>query len=142
MLKFKSNSIVFFHWLLLNLLYIPPCLCLIIQPVYTPVFMRNYPVLLLRRGTLRSTVNNGLGIIIGYWAEDTRDGHGKYTYVNGDEYEGEWCNNVKHGKGVYINHETGSKVSHFLVFLTYVCARVRVCSGGSRLGIWGFIPSQ
>lgn len=39
-------------------------------------------------------------------------GHGIYNYVTGDVYEGEWLNDLKHGKGriVYKNGsiETGT----------------------------------
>lgn len=45
----------------------------------------------------------------GSWAEDQRSGFGKYYYVNGDTYEGEWQNHVRHGKGTYFYAATGSK---------------------------------
>ena len=48
--------------------------------------------------------------IIGEWAEDGRNGHGVYTYVNGDTYDGEWSNNMRHGQGTYTYSKTGVKV--------------------------------
>ena len=48
---------------------------------------------------------------LGYWAEDTRNGYGTYTYINGDTYEGEWSNNLRHGQGTYTFADSGVKVS-------------------------------
>lgn len=45
----------------------------------------------------------------GEWADDFRNGQGKYTYTNGDAYEGEWSNNLRHGKGSYTFSSTGAK---------------------------------
>ena len=41
--------------------------------------------------------------------DDQRCGFGKYFYVNGDYYEGEWQNHVRHGRGTYFYAATGSK---------------------------------
>ena len=41
--------------------------------------------------------------------DDQRCGPGKYSYINGDYYEGEWQNHVRHGQGTYYWAETGSK---------------------------------
>lgn len=30
-----------------------------------------------------------------------RYGQGKYTYINGDTYEGEWRDHLRHGRGTY-----------------------------------------
>jgi len=30
-----------------------------------------------------------------------RSGHGRYLYVNGDIYDGEWAHHVRHGSGQY-----------------------------------------
>lgn len=46
----------------------------------------------------------------GDWKEDARNGHGVYSYVNGDSYEGEWANNLRHGTGTYTF--TGSDVRY------------------------------
>ena len=46
----------------------------------------------------------------GEWLNDSRNGHGVYTYVNGDTYEGEWSDNLRHGQGTYTYIETGAKV--------------------------------
>lgn len=34
----------------------------------------------------------------GAWVDDQRSGVGKYTYVNGDFYEGEWQQHLRHGQ--------------------------------------------
>jgi len=36
-----------------------------------------------------------------------RSGRGKYYYVNGDFYDGEWLNHVRHGTGKYIYASSG-----------------------------------
>ena len=41
---------------------------------------------------------------------DKCNGVGKYTYVNGDTYEGDWENNLRHGHGVYTFAATGVQV--------------------------------
>ena len=50
-------------------------------------------------------------IFTGSWVDDQRCGFGKYYYVNGDIYEGEWQNHVRHGQGTYTYAETG-KINH------------------------------
>jgi len=47
--------------------------------------------------------------ISGSWVDDQRCGFGKYFYVNGDNYEGEWLNHVRHGQGTYTYAATGTK---------------------------------
>ena len=39
-----------------------------------------------------------------------RAGFGKYTYPNGDVYEGDWAGNVRDGQGTYTYAATGAKV--------------------------------
>lgn len=36
-----------------------------------------------------------------------RQGVGKYTYANGDTYDGEWCHHLRHGQGTYIYKQAG-----------------------------------
>ena len=48
-------------------------------------------------------------VIAGSWVEDQRSGNGKYSYINGDYYDGEWQNHVRHGQGTYVYADTGSK---------------------------------
>jgi radial spoke head protein 1 len=48
-------------------------------------------------------------LLTGGWVEDQRCGFGKYFYVNGDTYEGEWQNHVRHGRGTYTYALTGTK---------------------------------
>lgn len=36
--------------------------------------------------------------VTGAWVEDQRSGVGKYSYVNGDSYDGEWLSHVRHGQ--------------------------------------------
>lgn len=38
-----------------------------------------------------------------------RNGVGTYTYVNGDTYEGDWSNNLRHGQGTYTYADSGAK---------------------------------
>lgn len=45
----------------------------------------------------------------GSWVDDQRCGFGKYYYINGDIYEGEWQNHVRHGQGTYTYAETGNR---------------------------------
>ena len=45
---------------------------------------------------------------VGEWGNNERHGSGKYTYVNGDTYDGEWRNGRKHGTGTYTYAVTGS----------------------------------
>ena len=47
--------------------------------------------------------------LVGSWVDDQRCGTGKYSYINGDTYEGEWLNHVRHGRGTYLYTDTGSK---------------------------------
>ncbi|MBN3288666.1 RSPH1 protein, partial [Polyodon spathula] len=42
------------------------------------------------------------------WVDDQRFGHGVYTYINNDMYDGEWMNHQRHGQGVYTYAKTGS----------------------------------
>lgn len=37
--------------------------------------------------------------VLGLWVEDLRQGHGLYTYPNGDAYEGEWLHHMRY---IYI----------------------------------------
>lgn len=39
----------------------------------------------------------------GNWIDNKMNGIGKMTYNNGDYYEGEWKENLKDGKGIFIN---------------------------------------
>lgn len=43
----------------------------------------------------------------GEYQNDVKHGRGKYTYPNGDVYNGEWNEGKRHGKGLYRNKETG-----------------------------------
>ena len=38
-----------------------------------------------------------------------KEGHGKYFYSNGNQYDGLWSQDKKHGKGVYTYLLTGEK---------------------------------
>ena len=35
------------------------------------------------------------GEYIGQWKDDKRNGIGKYTFSNGEIYEGDWCNGIR-----------------------------------------------
>ena len=39
-------------------------------------------------------------------SEGLKHGHGKYYYLNGNTYEGDWQNDKKHGKGRYVYYST------------------------------------
>ena len=38
---------------------------------------------------------------MGEWKDGQRDGHGTYTFANGDEYVGDWKAYQMHGHGIY-----------------------------------------
>lgn len=78
--------------------------------------------------------------IPGAWQDDMRSGDGKYTYANGDTYEGEWANNVREGQGTYTHARTGSQVrdhhhhnhhphthTHIHIHAHIVCHKLCVC---------------
>ena len=54
-----------------------------------------------REGKGKMTYDNG-DEYNGEWENDKKNGEGIYKYANGDEYEGEWENDKKNGKGKYI----------------------------------------
>lgn len=39
----------------------------------------------------------------GSWVKDVREGHGVYTYPNGDIYEGEWLNHMRYSPSLNID---------------------------------------
>mmetsp|Transcript_24766 Transcript_24766/g.81287 ORF Transcript_24766/g.81287 Transcript_24766/m.81287 type:complete len:89 (-) Transcript_24766:1525-1791(-) len=43
----------------------------------------------------------------GDWCNGNRDGHGVYTYGNGDSYKGRFARNLRSGPGVFFHHESG-----------------------------------
>jgi len=51
-------------------------------------------------GNGKFTYNNG-EVYEGDWVDGKRQGKGKFTYKSGDVYEGDWVNNLKEGKGKY-----------------------------------------
>ena len=44
---------------------------------------------------------------IGQAIDGKKEGHGIYSYENGDKYDGNWKDNKKEGKGSYFYNETG-----------------------------------
>lgn len=44
---------------------------------------------------------------VGEFADGAFNGEGKFSYTNGDTYEGEWENDERHGEGTYYNSKTG-----------------------------------
>ena len=42
------------------------------------------------------------------WVNDKKEGKGKYLFADGDIYEGDYFNNLFHGKGIYF-YKDGSK---------------------------------
>jgi hypothetical protein len=51
---------------------------------------------------------------IGSFAAGKRHGQGKFTYANGDAYEGSWENDLKHGNGEYIYAKGSKKVGQWV----------------------------
>jgi len=49
------------------------------------------------------------GIYSGQVYQDQRWGQGKIVFSNNDTYEGEWANDLPHGKGTYIHANSGEK---------------------------------
>ena len=64
---------------------------------------------------------------------NVQHGKGKFVYRSGNVYEGEWSNDVPHGRGIFmegnviydIEHDNGTVPS-------FSCASVRVSCRGSR----------
>ncbi|HBK71305.1 MAG TPA: hypothetical protein DDZ39_06570 [Flavobacteriaceae bacterium] len=54
------------------------------------------------------TMQYQTGVYVGTWENGLRNGHGKYTWTNGDKYEGVWQDDNRHGFGVYVWND-GSK---------------------------------
>ena len=57
-------------------------------------------------GKGRFTYSNG-DVYEGDYANDKRHGHGVFTYYDGDKYEGEWKNGKIEGYGVYTYDDGG-----------------------------------
>ena len=49
-----------------------------------------------------------VGTYVGQWKNDKREGHGVFTYEDGEIYDGQWLNDGKHGLGCcrYVNGDT------------------------------------
>jgi hypothetical protein len=62
---------------------------------------------LMMKGMVEVSTRVSVGILTranketyeGDWANDSINGHGIYRYMNGDEYIGEWQDNLRHGEG-------------------------------------------
>ena len=73
--------------------------------------MKNYTFLVLyviTAGYSQNIVREADFVLIGDYytgaiADGKREGFGIYTYPNGDVYEGEWENDRKNGKGIFIS---------------------------------------
>lgn len=44
----------------------------------------------------------------GDWKDDVRHGKGVFEYTNGDKYDGDWADDIQHGRGTYYFH-TGDR---------------------------------
>ena len=64
--------------------------------------------------------------ILGAFVEGKRHGQGVYLYVNGDVFQGEWENDVKHGSG-----KIKIKIYDADILGTYTYA-----AGGQKKGLW------
>ena len=49
--------------------------------------------------------NTDFGLSVGKMVDHNKNGIGRFTYKNGDVYDGEWVNGLKHGTGEYISAE-------------------------------------
>ena len=65
----------------------------------------------------------------GQWMNDLHHGAGRYTYANGDTYEGNWENDLRNGLGTYTYNQTGVQVCtghivcmHCSIDCMYVCS--------------------
>ena len=73
--------------------------------------MKNYTFLVfyvITAGYSQNIVREADFVLIGDYytgaiADGKREGFGIYTYPNGDVYEGEWENDRKNGKGIFIS---------------------------------------
>jgi len=45
----------------------------------------------------------------GEWKNKSAHGYGVMKWQNGDRYEGDWAEGLRHGKGKYISKSTGGK---------------------------------
>lgn len=52
-------------------------------------------------------------LVPGSWVKDVREGHGVYTYTNGDTYEGEWLNHVRYVLGPSVRYSLLSSQRRF-----------------------------
>ena len=68
-------------------------------------------VLIISRDSCQDAEGTQHCVITGQWANGKRNGHGVYTYFNGDKYSGGWVNDVKQGKGVYLYKKSESQVT-------------------------------
>jgi hypothetical protein len=57
---------------------------------------------------------------------DKRDGRGRYTYANGDSYDGEWLKNNKHGNAIYLFAKTKAKVVSLFITSCFSCGYIIV----------------
>ena len=74
-----------------------------------------------RHGTGRYTWPNG-DVYDGEWADGVQSGAGVKTYCNGDQYTGEWSDGLRHGKGRFI---TKSRIFKSVVQVDSVWANDR-----------------
>jgi hypothetical protein len=45
----------------------------------------------------------------GYWLDDMMAGRGKFTWPNGDVYDGDWSNDKPNGMGIYTFKDSGAR---------------------------------
>jgi hypothetical protein len=46
---------------------------------------------------------------VGQWVEDKASGEGVLEQANGDVYDGEWLNDLRHGYGKFISSSTSMR---------------------------------
>ena len=50
------------------------------------------------------TIHEKFGLIffLGEWVADKKEGFGKFTWANGNKYEGQWSKNQQTGRGMNL----------------------------------------
>lgn len=64
----------------------------------------------IKTGVAESFMSEGVSDFYdGEYSKDQKEGFGKVTYSNGDEYAGNWRKNMRHGHGTYFYKATGMR---------------------------------
>lgn len=55
-----------------------------------------FPAVAVKQSFRKQTLIVASLRVSGSWVEDLRQGHGVYTYPNGDTYDGEWLHHLRY----------------------------------------------